>query len=144
MFLRINAVRIVVVLSLALGMISIACSKKSDANPSQKTPVVVEPQQDYDEDGYPIDRNRNPGVGTTHVRGDGIEELNIPLREAEAPSFTGQLEMSDEDPYGYPIERRPTAIGSSSIRPDGKEELIIPLRERYFEDAPVMPRVVGP
>jgi hypothetical protein len=132
--------RCVVVFLLAIGVIGTACNKKTDAQPPQKAHVAA-PQNDYDEDGYPIDRNRHPGVGTTHLRGDGLEELNIPLREE--PGVGGGI--FSEVPELDPIDPdRPVGIGSTRLRNDGAEELIIPLRERFFEDDPVTPREVKP
>lgn len=130
--------RCIAVFVFAMGFIAIACNKKTDGQPPQKAHVAAL-QNDYDEDGYPIDRNRQPGVGTTHLRGDGLEELNIPLREG----------TSVEDPSEildlYPVERnRRVGVGSTRLQKDGTEELIIPLRERFFEDDPVMPREVKP
>jgi hypothetical protein len=120
--------RSVAVLLLAGGLLAAGC-RKTDAQPNQKADLKINPPGD------------DSAAGSTYLRADGLEELNIAPRAA-GPAFgagVGPIEEDDD----YPVERRPAGIGSSVIKPDGKEELIIPLRERYFEDEPVMPRVVG-
>ena len=113
----------IAVFALALGLISTGCNKKTDAEPKQNVQIAPGPQPDeLDVWGNPNDRNRPVAIGSTHLRGDGIEELNIPVREADWPAV---------------------GVGSTRVQDDGKEELIIPLRERVIEEIRVMPRVVG-
>ena len=87
-------------LLLAAGVLLTGCAKNSESPPTQKKhpDLRIDPpvQVEHDEDGYPIERNRPVGNGSTRTQADG------------------------------------------------KEELLIPVREAYFEDHPVMPRVVGP
>jgi hypothetical protein len=118
--------RSIAVLFLATGMFAAGC-KKTDAQPNPN--LKIDPP------------GGDSSAGSTYLRADGLEELNIAPREA-GPGF-GPGAVAPEEDDEYPIERRPAGIGSSVIKADGKEELIIPLRERYFEDEPVMPRVVG-
>ncbi len=102
------------VLILFVGLTSAACNKKTDVQPQQKATVAANSGQ--------------PAAGTTHLRDDGIEELNIPAREVD-PGVGGGI-SSFEEFDDFPAEHRPRGIGSTRIQADGTEELIIPLRER--------------